>query len=142
MTAPIAIEQVYHVEAGDYVSAGDVSGKLKKLLKQLGVDSTVTRRAAIAGYEAELNLVIHSLGGEMSFSVSPEEICIITQDTGPGIPDIGLAMTEGFSTASEKARELGFGAGMGLPNIKRCADEFEIDSKVGQGTRLKIIIRI
>jgi serine/threonine-protein kinase RsbT len=142
MTVHKAIEQAYHVKAGDFVSAGEVSGRLKKLLKQLGVDPTITRRAAIAGYEAELNMVIHSFGGEMSFSVSPTDICIITRDKGPGIPDIDLAMTEGYSTAPEKAREMGFGAGMGLPNIKRCADEIEIDSTVGQGTRLKIIIRI
>ncbi|MBE3100834.1 MAG: anti-sigma regulatory factor [Firmicutes bacterium] len=136
------IEQVFLIEAGDFTSAGEVSGKIKKLLKQLGVDANIVRRTAIACYEAELNLVIHSLGGQIIFIVKPKEINIITEDIGPGIPDVELAMTEGYSTASEKARELGFGAGMGLSNIKRCADKIEIQSKVGQGTRMKAVIMI
>lgn len=136
------IEQVFLIEAGDFTSAGEVSSKIKKLLKQLGVDANIVRRTAIACYEAELNLVIHSLGGQIIFIVKPKEINIITEDIGPGIPDVELAMTEGYSTASEKARELGFGAGMGLSNIKRCADKIEIQSKVGQGTRMKAVIMI
>jgi anti-sigma regulatory factor (Ser/Thr protein kinase) len=132
------IRQSFPVEAEDFVSAGEVSGKIKNMLKQIGVDAALVRRAAIASYEAELNLVIHSYGGRLTFAVTPAEIRIIAEDTGPGIPDVDLAMQEGYSTASEKARELGFGAGMGLPNIRRCADNVEIRSIMGQGTMVTI----
>ncbi len=134
------IELSYPVAPNDFSAAGDVSAKVKMLLKHLGIDAAIVRRAAIACYEAELNLVIHSYGGYIRLTVSPDEIIIKAEDTGPGIPDIDLAMTAGYSTAPETARELGFGAGMGLPNIKRCADVFEIRSEVGQGTYLTIII--
>jgi anti-sigma regulatory factor (Ser/Thr protein kinase) len=137
-----AIKQVFPIEAEDFASAGEVSGKIKNTLKRLGVDAALVRRAAIASYEAELNLVIHSYGGQLSFMVTPTEIRIVTKDTGPGIPDVELAMREGYSTASEKARELGFGAGMGLPNIRRCADKVEIQSKMGQGTTVQITFSI
>lgn len=140
MDRPSAITQTYEIAAGDFTTAGEASGRLKKLLKQLGIDSGCIRRASIACYEAELNLVIHSLGGQLHYTITPEEICLIAEDIGPGIPDIDLAMTEGYSTASEKARELGFGAGMGLPNIKRCADDIELTSQAGAGTRLKVRI--
>lgn len=136
------VTQVFPVQAEDFASAGDVSGKIKNLLKQLGVDPALVRRVAIASYEAELNLVIHSWGGQLIFQVDPDEIRIITQDSGPGIPDIEQAMKEGYSTASDLARELGFGAGMGLPNIKRCADRINISSKVGQGTVLEIMFSL
>ncbi|NLU36193.1 MAG: anti-sigma regulatory factor [Clostridiales bacterium] len=138
----VLIRHVYSIEAEDFSSAGEVSRKIKNLLKQLGVDSELVRRAAIACYEAELNLVIHSWGGKLTFQVTPNLIQIITEDEGPGIPDIDLAMKEGYSTASELARELGFGAGMGLPNIKRCADTVIIQSKAGQGTKLIINFNI
>ncbi len=134
--------QQFPIEAGDFAAAGEISARFKKLLKQLGIDGTIIRRAAIASYEAELNLVIHSLGGKMSLSVTPSEIIIVTEDIGPGIPNISMAMKQGYSTASDKARELGFGAGMGLPNIQRCADDIALTSEVGQGTRLQITIRI
>jgi serine/threonine-protein kinase RsbT len=132
------IRHTFPVEAEDFASAGEVSGKIKKMLIQLGVDAALVRKAAIASYEAELNLVIHSYGGQLTLVVTPAAIQIITEDTGPGIPDVDLAMQEGYSTASEKARELGFGAGMGLPNIRRCADQVEIHSKVGQSTTVMI----
>jgi len=132
------ITQSFNVKAEDFAAAGEVSGKIKNLLKQLGVDPALVRRVAIASYEAELNLVIHSWGGQLIFQVDPEKIRIITEDKGPGIPDIELAMKEGYSTASDLARELGFGAGMGLPNIQRCADKLDIRSEVGQGTILEI----
>ena len=134
----VLVEHVFPIEAEDYSSAGEVSGKIKNMLKQLGVDSKLVRRVAIACYEAELNLVIHSWGGQLSLLVTPNAIRVITEDTGPGIPDVEMAMKEGYSTASEKARELGFGAGMGLPNIQRNASGVEIQSKEGQGTTLKI----
>jgi len=134
----ILVRHIYPVEAEDFSSAGDVSRKIKNLLRQLGVDAELVRKVAIACYEAELNLVIHSWGGRLIFQVTPNLIQIIAEDCGPGIPDIELAMREGYSTASELARELGFGAGMGLPNIKRCADTLDIQSKAGQGTTLVI----
>ncbi|HCS74103.1 MAG TPA: anti-sigma regulatory factor [Clostridiales bacterium] len=132
------MKHVFPVEADDFTSAGEASGKIKNILKQLGIDSQLVRRAAIACYEAELNLVIHSWGGQLTLLLTPHEIKIVTEDTGPGIPDVDMAMKEGYSTASERARELGFGAGMGLPNIQRNASRVEIYSVVGQGTTLKI----
>jgi serine/threonine-protein kinase RsbT len=138
----VLVRHVFPIEAEDFSSAGEVSRKIKNLLKQLGVDAELVRRVSIACYEAELNLVIHSWGGRLVFQVTPNIIQIITEDKGPGIPDIELAMKVGYSTASEQARELGFGAGMGLPNIKRCANTVNIQSKVGQGTKLEINFKI
>lgn len=138
----VLVKHVFSVEAEDYTSAGEASGKIKNILKLLGVDSKLVRRVAIACYEAELNLVIHSWGGQLTLLVTPRTIQIITEDIGPGIPDVEMAMKEGFSTASEKARELGFGAGMGLPNIMRNASRVEIHSKEGHGTTLKISFEI
>lgn len=132
------IRQRYYIEAGNFATAGEAASNIKKLLKQLGIDGATVRRAAIAAYEAEMNLVIHSLGGSLELIVSPKLVTIIAEDQGPGIENIERAMQEGFSTASEHARELGFGAGMGLPNIKRCSDKFDIQSEVGKGTRLEI----
>ncbi|MBM7581936.1 anti-sigma regulatory factor (Ser/Thr protein kinase) [Caldicoprobacter guelmensis] len=137
-----SIEQVFYIKAGDFASAGEASSQIKKTLKQLGVDSGVVRRATIAAYEAEMNLIIHSIGGELKLKVTPETIIITAEDKGPGIPDIDLAMQEGYSTAPEIARELGFGAGMGLPNIKRNADRLNIQSKVGEGTLVEIYFDI
>ena len=130
------IHEVYPVEAGDYTRAGEASADIKRRLKQLGVSSNVMRKVAVASYEVELNLVIHSLGGKLTLEVGSDGIHLISEDVGPGIPDISLAMREGWSTASEEARSLGFGAGMGLPNMKRNADGFEIESEVGKGTRI------
>jgi serine/threonine-protein kinase RsbT len=136
------MEQIYSIEAGNFALAGEASGHIKKLLKQLGVNSGMVRRVTIAAYETEMNLVIHSLGGHIKLNVTPETIILTAQDRGPGIADIELAMKEGYSTAPDLARELGFGAGMGLPNIKRCADSFSINSKVGQGSVMKIYFKI
>ena len=130
------IHEVYPVEAGDYTRAGEASADIKRRLKQLGVSSDVMRKVAVASYEVELNLVIHSLGGTLSLDVDQDGVRLTSQDVGPGIPDISLAMREGWSTASEEARSLGFGAGMGLPNMKRNADGFDIQSEVGKGTRI------
>ena len=105
-------------------------------MKQLGIPSLIVRRASVATYEVELNLVIHSYGGDITLEVSSSELKITAQDTGPGIPDISLAMQEGYSTASEEARNMGFGAGMGLPNMQRNASEFHIESTVGVGTTI------
>ena len=129
---------VYDVKALDYATAGDASAMIKRKLKQLGVDSTILRRIAVASYEVELNLIIHSMGGKLTLQMSPTEITLISKDEGPGIPDIQKALQEGYSTASEEARNLGFGAGMGLPNMKRNADEFSIESEVGKGTLIRM----
>lgn len=126
----------YPVAAADYTSAGKASTDIKRRLKQLGVGGDVLRRVAVASYEVELNLVIHSEGGELSLIVSPEAAQLISSDRGPGIPDLDMAMREGYSTASDEARSLGFGAGMGLPNMKRNSDDFSITSEVGVGTTI------
>ena len=126
----------YPVAAADYVNAGKASTDIKRRLKQLGIGGDVLRRVAVASYEVELNLVIHSLGGELCLIVSPEAAQLISSDRGPGIPDLDMAMREGYSTASDEARSLGFGAGMGLPNMKRNSDDFSITSEVGVGTTI------
>lgn len=128
----------YPVQASQFETAGDASAAIKRKLKQLGVDSTILRRIAVASYEAELNLIIHSLGGTLSMEMTPDELTLTSEDVGPGIPDIDKALTEGFSTASEQARDLGFGAGMGLPNIVRVSDHFVLASRPGVGTLMVI----
>jgi anti-sigma regulatory factor (Ser/Thr protein kinase) len=135
MSDPL-LKNVFPVAQGDFATAGEVSAAIKNTLKQLGIAPGVVRRIAIAAYEVELNLVIHSMGGELTLAVSPESITLVAKDIGPGIPDIGLAMSEGFSTAPDSVRDLGFGAGMGLPNMKRNADDFRIASEVGVGTEI------
>lgn len=128
----------YDVASGAFQTAGDASASIKRKLKQLGIDSVTLRRVAVASYEAELNLIIHSNGGNLIMEMSPEEVLLISKDVGPGIPDISKALEEGYSTASEEARDLGFGAGMGLPNMKRNADRFDIESQVGVGTTIRM----
>jgi len=134
----ILMSNAYDVRAGEFQTAGDASASIKRKLKQIGIDSTVLRRIAVASYEAELNLIIHSDGGRLMLEMTPDTIILTSADVGPGIADISKAMQEGFSTASEEARDLGFGAGMGLPNMKRNADEFSIESEVGTGTRIQM----
>jgi serine/threonine-protein kinase RsbT len=138
---PEAFESEYHVLGRDYPNAGKVSTSIKDTLKRLGVNPTVVRRVAIVSYEAEMNLVMYASRGRVSLNVSREDVTIKIADEGPGIPDITLAMQEGYSTATPEMREMGFGAGMGLPNIKRNADEFDIVSEVGRGTQLFIRVR-
>ncbi len=128
------------VDGTDFTSAGQASGKLKKNLRQLGIAPETIRRASIAMYEGEINMVIHAGGGKATVTVSEECIEITLADNGPGIRDIEQAMQEGFSTATDTVRSLGFGAGMGLPNMKRYSDEMTIDSTVGVGTT--IVMRI
>ena len=136
------IKESYPVKANDMTSAGDVSARIKRQMKQLGVPASVVRRVSVGTYEAEINLVIHSEGGRIDFEISPEKITIRVVDQGPGIPDLKKAMTEGWSTASNEVRNMGFGAGMGLPNMKRNADEFDIKSAVGVGTDITMIFNI
>ena len=128
----------YIVGTDDFSIVGEVSSKIKKVLKQLNIDNKLIRRVAIATYEAEVNVAIHSLGGYIEVEIFENEIKIKIKDNGPGIKDTNLAMEKGYSTASTKARELGFGAGMGLPNMKRCSDEFIIESKFGEYTELNM----
>ncbi len=130
----------YEVDVDDFSSAGEASGDTKKVLKQLGVDPEVIRRVAIAMYEGEINMVIHANGGVADVEISPEQIRVVLTDNGPGIQDIPLAMTEGYSTASDNVRELGFGAGMGLPNMKKYTDELNIETTIGKGTVVEMII--
>ncbi|KYH34331.1 serine/threonine-protein kinase RsbT [Clostridium tepidiprofundi DSM 19306] len=130
----------YDVVSGDYLKAGESSSNIKKALMQLGIKSDIIKRVCVACYEAEINVVIHSYGGCIDVTIYEEEIEIVVSDEGPGIEDIDLAMTEGYSTAPETARDMGFGAGMGLPNIKKNCDVFEIKSSVGKGTEIKMII--
>ncbi len=132
------IHQEYAVAAADYTRAGEASADIKRRLKQLGVSGMVLRHVAVASYEVELNLVIHSMGGVLTLEVAPDGVTLVSKDVGPGIPDVDLAMREGYSTANEEARSLGFGAGMGLPNMKRNADSFSIESTVGVGTTIKM----
>lgn len=134
----ILLEQVFPVEAGAYATAGEASTTIKRKLKQLGIDANVLRRVSVASYEVELNLVIHSRGGVLTLEVEPDRVRLVSRDVGPGIPDVELAMREGYSTANEEARSLGFGAGMGLPNMKRNADQFAIESAVGVGTTIEM----
>lgn len=132
----------YYVEGRDLSQAGESSSSLKKTLKRLGFPAEIVRRVAIAIYEAEMNIVIFADKGRISVEVGPEKIKIKVRDTGPGIEDIERAMQPGFSTAEDWAREMGFGAGMGLPNIKQCSDEFKLNSREGRGTQLDVIISV
>ena len=136
------IKETYPVAAGDMTVAGDVSASIKRQMKRIGIPSQIMRRVAVCTYEAEINLVIHSDGGEIGFEISEEDIRVRVKDVGPGIPDIDKAMTEGFSTASSEVRNMGFGAGMGLPNMKRNADGFTIESEVGKGTDILMTFNI
>ena len=136
------LHKEYPVEAADYTSAGEASADIKRTLRQLGVPGNVLRRVAVASYEVELNLVIHSLGGTLTLEVDPGWVRLFSNDIGPGIPDVELAMREGYSTANEEARNLGFGAGMGLPNMKKYADDMTITTTVGVGTTVLLQFQI
>jgi len=135
-------EAEFPVRGGDFKEAGKVAVQIKSILKKLGIDAEILRRAAIAAYESEVNIISYARMGKICLQVHPERIMMDVEDEGPGIEDLELAMRPGYSTASELIRELGFGAGMGLVNIKHCADEFELTSKVNQGTRLRILIHV
>jgi anti-sigma regulatory factor (Ser/Thr protein kinase) len=136
------LTQSYPVQGGDFLSGGSVSTKIKDLLKEIGLAPDVIRRSAICCYEAEMNVVMYAHHGMMTVEIYPRELVIRVEDEGRGIPDISLAMKEGYSTATEAMRERGFGAGMGLPNMKRNADRFQIKSGVGKGTHLRMAITI
>jgi serine/threonine-protein kinase RsbT len=132
----------YSIEGGDFTNAGNASSQVKKILKKLNVDPKITRRVVVALYEAEVNVAAHAYRGEIIVDINTERIRVVLKDEGPGIESIENAMTEGFSTASAEVRQMGFGAGMGLPNINKNADELNIKSDVGVGTELEIITKL
>lgn len=132
----------YVVPGDDFTRAGAASGDVKRNLKSLGISPSVIRNVSIAMYESEINMVIHAGGGEIDVEITESEIIMILSDKGPGIENIDLAMKEGYSTAPDNIRSLGFGAGMGLPNIKKYTDEFKIDTAVGKGTTLSLKVYI
>lgn len=132
----------FDVSGDDFTRAGEASGEVKSKLKLLGVEPSVVKRVAIALYEGEINLVIHAGGGVIDVEVSPECVKMVLTDNGPGIPDVEKAMKEGYSTASENIRSLGFGAGMGLPNMKKYSDDMVIETKLGEGTTITMKVNI
>ncbi len=132
----------YTISGDDFTRAGEASSNVKNKLKMMGVDNNVIRKVAIAMYEGEINMVIHADGGNITVIISDESIKMVLADTGPGIADIGKAMQQGYSTAPEEVRALGFGAGMGLPNMKKYTDRLNIDSTVGVGTTVTMEIAL
>jgi anti-sigma regulatory factor (Ser/Thr protein kinase) len=136
------LQEEFEIAGGDFVNGGVASCRIKNILKEIGVDANILRRVAIASYEAEMNVVMYAKKGIMKLILTPNKVIIKVDDEGPGIPDIELAMQPGYSTATPEMREMGFGAGMGLPNIKKNADIFNINSTVNKGTNLEIIINL
>ena len=130
------------VPGDDFSRAGEASGRIKSILKELGFSPETIRRVAITTYESEINMVIHAGGGCIRAEISPESITVTFADHGPGIPDLELAMQAGWSTAPQNIRDLGFGAGMGLPNIQKYSDKLDIQTKVGEGTTLTVTILV
>ena len=132
----------FDVDGEDFTSAGQASVQVKKSLRQLGISPEIIRKVSIAMYEGEINMVIHAGGGDADVLIYEDHIDIVLDDTGPGIPNIDLAMQEGFSTAPDNVRSLGFGAGMGLPNMKRYTDSMQIESELGKGTRITMRVNL
>ena len=132
----------FDVDGADFSSAGEASVKVKKKLRQLGVSPDVIRKVSIAMYEGEINMVIHAECGVADVTVTDNEVVIVLADKGPGIPDVALAMKEGYSTARDNIRALGFGAGMGLPNMKKYTDSMKIDTEVGVGTTITMTVNL
>ena len=137
-----AIVLKYEVSPDDFTRAGEAISDVKSKLKQMGVPPDAVRKVAIAMYEGEINMVIHAQGGEITVSITPEKIVMVLADVGPGIPDVELAMRAGYSTAPDAIRSLGFGAGMGLPNMKKYTDEMNIDTTVGVGTTITMVVNL
>ncbi len=133
-----AMKLHFEVSGDDFTCAGETSSKVKKMLNQLGFNPEVVRKVAIAMYEGEINMVIHAEGGTIDVEISTDKITVVMADVGPGIPDLDRAMQEGFSTADHNVRELGFGAGMGLPNMKKYSDSMNIETEIGKGTTVTL----
>lgn len=140
--AELSLSRDFFIMGGDYANAGSVSTEVKSILKKIGLDPRLIRRIAISTYEGEMNVVMHARQAKARLTVTPAMVQVTIEDQGPGIPDVELAMQEGFTTATEEMRAMGFGSGMGLPNIKKNADEMRIDSRVGEGTSLEMKFRI
>lgn len=136
------INLTYQVDGEDFTRAGEASSDLKSKLKQMGVSPEAVRKVAISMYEGEINMVIHADGGEIKVEISPEEITMVLADKGPGIEDVDRAMQAGYSTAPDNVRNLGFGAGMGLPNMKKYSDEMKLETVVGEGTTVTMKVFI
>lgn len=132
----------FNIEGGNFTKAGYASSQVKKTLKQLNVGTKLIKNIVVALYEAEVNVVAHAQKGEVDVTISPDEVKVILADVGKGIADVNLAMQEGYSTASQEVRQMGFGAGMGLPNIKKNVDELNIESVVGKGTTLTFVKKL
>ncbi|NLW16469.1 MAG: anti-sigma regulatory factor [Firmicutes bacterium] len=132
----------FPIQGNDFMQAGEAASKIKRALQQIGMESGLVRRVSIISYEAEMNIVIHAYHGELILTIWPGKIQIVATDVGPGIADVDLAMQVGYSTAPESVRQMGFGAGMGLPNIQKCADEMQVETKVGEGTRILVKINL
>ena len=136
----ILLHKMFHIEGGDFTNAGSISGQVKTILIKAGFPNKIIRRISIAAFEAEMNVICYANRGKLSLYIAPDFLKVVVEDEGHGIPDINLAMSEGYSTADERIRELGFGAGMGLPNIRRNSDEMVLTSKFRQGTYLEFVI--
>lgn len=136
----MSFTQVFKITGGDFINGGDASIRIGNILKDVGAAPGVMQRVTVAAYEAEMNVVLYAREGRLEFYMNHRRIRLVVDDSGPGIPDIHLAMQEGYSTATARIREMGFGAGLGLPNIKKNADDLKIDSRVGDGTRLEITV--
>ena len=139
MSDEYGLSQKFEIIGGDFSNAGKTSTSIKEILQEVGIDSSIIMRAAIAAYEAEMNVVMYAHRAVLTLNITLKKLHLKLEDEGPGIENIDMAMQEGFSTATDEMREMGFGAGMGLPNIKRNADKFEISSTPGKGTSLNII---
>jgi anti-sigma regulatory factor (Ser/Thr protein kinase) len=138
----IHFHEIFHIEGGNFTTAGSISNQVKKILKEAGFSSRVIRRTSIATFEAEMNVICYANQGNLSLSITPDFLKIVVEDEGIGIPDVELAMQEGYSTAGERIHEMGFGAGMGLSNIKNNTDGMILTSKYGQGTHLEFLISL
>lgn len=132
----------YIVPGDDFTRAGEASGSIKSVLKKLGISPEVVRKVAISMYEGEINMVIHAGGGSITVTIDPDAVTMVLADQGPGIADVSKAMEEGFSTATAQVRNLGFGAGMGLPNMKKYSDEMTVESVVGKGTTVTMKVNL
>ena len=142
MKAKNNFTQIFNIDGGDFINGGQASCRIRDILKELGVLPDIILRVSVAAYEAEMNVVMYAIKGKIKFLMTADRIVLNIEDKGIGIEDVDLAMKPGYSTATEKMREMGFGAGMGLPNIKKNSDEFLLTSKLGKGTKLKIVFNL
>lgn len=136
------LRKTYYIHGADFDKAGETATEIKRIAKELGIDSGIIHRTVVIAFEAEMNVVMYAWEGTVTFVLTDEEIILEIVDKGPGIEDIEMALTEGFSTATDKMREMGFGFGMGLPNIRKNADEFKLESEVDVGTTVTAMIRL